>query len=109
VRFLLDRVPRRFEQAGRDAFVNRAAGNLYFWYYASLALFRHGGEPWDQWNQHLQSTLLPNQRANGSWEAISLYADYAGDGANDRSYTTAMCVLTLEVYYRYFTPLLEVR
>ena len=29
-------------------------------------------------------------------------------GDDDRSYTTAMCVLTLEVYYRYFTPLLAV-
>ena len=30
----------------------------------------------------------------------------AGDSRRDRSYTTAMCVLSLEVYYRYFTPLL---
>ena len=27
----------------------------------------------------------------------------------DRSYTTALCVLSLEIYYRYFTPLFEVR
>ncbi|MFT7461785.1 MAG: hypothetical protein ACI9EF_000119, partial [Pseudohongiellaceae bacterium] len=109
VSFLLDRAPTRFRKASSARFVQQAEGNLYFWYYASLALFRHGGEPWDAWNQHLQDTLLPNQRADGSWNPISLYADYAGDHGRDRSYTTAMCVLTLEVYYRYFTPLLEVR
>ena len=36
-------------------------------------------------------------------------ANFAGDDDSDRAYSTAMCVLTLEVYYRYFTPLLEVR
>jgi len=109
LRFLLERAPTRFEEASSDGFVNRAEGNLYFWYYASLVLFRQGGDAWETWNRHLQSTLLPNQRADGSWEPISLYADYAGDSRSDRSYTTAMCVLTLEVYYRYFTPLLKVR
>ena len=37
------------------------------------------------------------------------FADYAGDSEEDRTYTTAMCVLCLEVYYRYFTPLLQVK
>jgi hypothetical protein len=32
---------------------------------------------------------------------------YAGDTNENRSYTTAMCVLSLEIYYRYFTPLLK--
>ncbi len=34
--------------------------------------------------------------------------EYADDRDSDRSYSTAMCVLTLEIYYRYFTPLLRV-
>jgi hypothetical protein len=38
-----------------------------------------------------------------------VYADYAGDSDEESIYTTSMCVLTLEVYYRYFTPLLERR
>ena len=37
----------------------------------------------------------------GSWDSGNL------DSIGGRVYTTAMCVLTLEVYYRYFTPLLE--
>jgi hypothetical protein len=87
--------------------VNRVRGNLYFHYYATLALRRHGGEAWRRWNADLQPLLLENQAADGSWLPISIYAEYAGDTSRDRSYTTAMCVLMLEVYYRYFTPLLE--
>jgi hypothetical protein len=38
-----------------------------------------------------------------------VYARYARDDASDRSYTTALSVLSLEVYYRYYWPLLKVR
>jgi len=109
VDYIEERAPSGYRNRGTDAFVHQAEGNLYFWYYGSLALFRHGGEPWQRWNQRLQSTLLPSQQADGSWIPISQYSDYAGDDRDDRSYTTAMCVLTLEVYYRYFTPLLQVK
>ena len=57
----------------------------------------------------MKGTLLPAQEQDGSWEPISVYAEMAGDTDRDRVYTTAMNVLTLEVYYRYFTPLLKVR
>ena len=108
--FLLERMPDDFRRASTDAFVERARGNLYFVYYASLALLRAGEEPWRRWNVALQGFLLPSQSEDGSWAPISTYArDYAGDDPGDLSYTTAMAVLSLEVYYRYFTPLLESR
>ena len=106
--FILERAPRRYRSASDDDFVLRARGNLYFWYYGTLALFRVGGKPWKVWNEAMKETLLSAQERNGSWEPISIYAEYAGDDDRDRSYTTAMCVLSLEVYYRYFTPLLKV-
>ena len=109
IAFLLERRPRVYREASSADFVNRADGNLYFWYYASLVLFRHGGREWESWNQALQTTLLPAQLRDGSWEPISLYAGYAGDDERDHGYTTALNVLTLEVYYRYFTPLLRVK
>ena len=56
----------------------------------------------------MKETLLPAQEPDGSWKPISIYAEYAQDTDRDRVYTTALCVLTLEVYYRYFTPLLKV-
>lgn len=107
--YVLTRAPRRYAWEGDDAFVLRGAGNVYFWYYATLACFRRGGDTWERWNAAMQSTLLPAQAANGSWRPIDPYAEFARDSASDRSYTTAVCVLCLEVYYRYFTPLLRVR
>jgi hypothetical protein len=107
--WVLAKAPSSYKDGGADAFVMEAQGNLYFWYYGTLSMFRHGGDSWAQWNRRLQRTLLPAQAADGSWEPISLYAKYVGDTDEDRTYSTAMCVLTLEVYYRYFTPLLHVR
>jgi len=107
--YVLERAPRRYARGSDEAFVRDAQGNLYFWYYATLATFRAGGNDWKRWNTALQETLLGGQQSDGSWRPISVYAEYAGDDDRDRSYTTAMCVLSLEVYYRYFTPLLEVR
>jgi hypothetical protein len=105
--FVAERAPRGYQWRGADAFVERADANLYFWYYATLATFRLGGADWERWNAALKEALLPAQRADGSWEALDLYArDYADDREGDLSYTTALCVLSLEVYYRYFTPLL---
>ena len=89
------------------AFVTEASGNLYFWYYGSLAMFRCGGPAWEQWNDALKRTLPPAQDRDGSWRPIDPYADHAKDTNDSRCYTTAMCVLSLEVYYRYFTPLLK--
>ncbi len=107
--YVLERKPRRYAPRSDDAFVNRAEGNLYFWYYSTLSLFRVGGKAWDDWNGAMKRTLLESQAENGSWAAESPYAaEYAGDTNRDRSYATAMCVLSLEVYYRYFTPLLKV-
>ena len=107
--FVEARAPRGYARARDDEFVADARGNLYFWYYGTLALFRVGGDPWRRWNAAMQETLLPAQEQDGSWRPISIYAlDYAGDDDRDRSYTTAMCVLSLEIYYRYFTPLLKV-
>jgi hypothetical protein len=106
-RFVLERQPESWRWRGQDAFVRRGQANIYFMYYSTLALFCRGGDAWRQWNQSLQKTLLPAQQRDGSWEEIDLYArDYALDDPADRAYTTAMCVLMLEVYYRYFTPLL---
>lgn len=108
--FVRKRVPRAYRRASESAFVHDAAGNLYFWYYGTLATFRAGGSDWEQWNEAMKATLLPAQQKNGSWPIIDTYAaDIARDTDRDRCYTTAMNVLTLEVYYRYFTPLLKIK
>jgi len=74
--------------------------DMYYWYYGSYAMFQMGGRYWNQWRKSLEDALLEPQRrdghARGSWDPISAWSDDGG-----RVYTTALGVLTLEVYYRY--------
>lgn len=75
--------------------------NVYFWYYATLALFQLQDEDWRVWNQALKTRLLPTQipaygSQPGSWDPDGLWGGYGG-----RVYSTAMSCLCLEVYYRY--------
>jgi hypothetical protein len=105
--FVTDRLPTEYRYRGQDAFVRKGTGNIYFMYYSTLALFVRGGAPWRSWNEALKQTLLPAQKSDGSWDAIDEYArTFALDDEADKAYSTSMCVLMLEVYYRYFTPLL---
>ena len=104
--YTVERRPRRYRRYRDDDFVLRGQGNVYFWYYGSLCCFLKGGDVWQQWNARLRTILPAAQAADGSFPPIDVYADEAGDSREERSFTTAMCVLSLEVYYRYFTPLL---
>jgi len=106
VDYTADRRPQRYRRYSDDDFVLRGQGNVYFWYYGSLCCFLAGGEAWQRWNARLSTVLPAAQAEDGSFPPIDVYSQEAGDDDRDRSYTTAMCVLSLEVYYRYFTPLL---
>jgi len=106
--FVLEKAPRRYRFTTSEDFVYKAQANLYFMYYGTLAMFRVEGDDWATWNEAMKKMLLPAQDEDGSWKPISVYNEFTGDDDRDRSYTTAMCVLSLEVYYRYFTPLLKV-
>jgi hypothetical protein len=74
--------------------------NTYYWYYASLALLQRHGPEWEKWNEAVSRELMENQRqdgrAAGSWDPVGEWAEVGG-----RVYQTAICTLTLEVYYRY--------
>lgn len=107
LRYVHERSPQEYERGSDDDFVFDAVGNLYFWYYGTLAMFLRGEEHWAAWNENLRDLLVDAQNEDGSWTPISAYARYALDTRGERDYTTAMNVLMLEVYYRYFTPLLE--
>jgi hypothetical protein len=77
--------------------------NVYYWYYATLAMHQVQGEPWRLWNEALQKNLLATQRLNGelagSWDPDPVWG-----GCGGRAYSTALSALCLEVYYR-FLPL----
>lgn len=80
--------------------------NLYYWYYATLAL--HDGQSssveaeaaWQAWNSSLTSALVNGQVAagpeTGSWPPNCVWGGYGG-----RVYSTAVAAMCLEVYYRY--------
>ena len=74
--------------------------NLYYWYYATLAMHNLGDTYWERWNAALRRTLVGRQLKEGpdagSWEGDDLWGCHGG-----RIYTTAMATLTLEVYYRF--------
>ncbi len=77
-----------------------AANSYYFWYYANLALHQRRDEAWEQWHPQVRKTLVQAQvkedREAGSWPPASRWAKVGG-----RVYSTALAVLSLEVYYRY--------
>jgi hypothetical protein len=80
--------------------------NLYYWYYASLALHKQqesndqAAKAWRTWNDALSEALVGTQQTAGnnagSWNANTVWGGYGG-----RVYTTAMAAMCLEVYYRY--------
>ena len=73
--------------------------NLYYWYYGTLAMYQHGGKPWEEWNSSVRDTLISLQVSEGdeagSWAPSGTWGRYGG-----RLYSTALATLTLEVYYR---------
>ena len=80
--------------------------NLYFWYYATLAIHREKSAfdfqeaNWKTWNQSMTRMLITMQSQNGkkkgSFPQDTLWSPYGGT-----FYSTAMSALCLEVYYRY--------
>ncbi|MFP6873295.1 MAG: hypothetical protein VCA55_07260, partial [Verrucomicrobiales bacterium] len=76
------------------------APDLYYVYYATLALYQHQGPVWDEWNARLKATLPRIQRkdgpATGSWD---LSSSMTKDGG--RVISTTLATLSLEVYYRF--------
>jgi len=81
----------------------RSAVNLYYWYYATYAVFQattHGSPEWRRWNEAMQQALLPTVRRGGceagSWDPVDEWGIVGG-----RVYATALGALTLEIYYRY--------
>ncbi|MBI2921278.1 MAG: HEAT repeat domain-containing protein [Planctomycetes bacterium] len=80
--------------------------SLYYTYNATLAMFHHGGEAWEDWNTKMRACTLRTQKREGhllgSWDPVTSDASMGG-----RVYATAMNVMNLEIYYRYL-PCYEV-
>jgi hypothetical protein len=73
--------------------------NLYGWYYATQACFQYGGMIWSKWRRVFQKELIKNQNDDGSWQGQDPWNQHMQP--DDNIYSTALCILMLEVYYRY--------
>lgn len=80
---------------------NKDTGHLkcttYMWYYLTQAMYHGGGAYWEHWNNTFRDSLIRHQSDDGHWDAPP-QSDEAKYGP---AYTTAICALMLEVYYRY--------
>lgn len=76
--------------------------DYYLLYNCTLAMHTAGGPNWERWNDVVQDFVISRQEskeagcARGSWAPSSRWGSEGG-----RVYTTALAVLTLEVYYRF--------
>lgn len=75
--------------------------NSYYNYYGTQVMRHYGGDEWDKWNGVMRDQLVNSQASKGhemgSWH-------FSGEKHGDRGgrlYTTAMCTMILEVYYRH--------
>lgn len=89
----------------------------YYWYYGTIAMFQAGGDEWDRWNGKLRDAILPlqdrrkltNEKKHHSYGSWAPYGNGWGKWGRmgSRVYTTAICTLTLEIYYRHTPAFLE--
>jgi hypothetical protein len=75
--------------------------DFYLWYNCTLAMFMAGGDNWKRWNDVVRNHVLSLQVkgtdcTRGSWDPND---QWGGEGG--RVFSTALAVLTLEVYYRF--------
>jgi hypothetical protein len=74
--------------------------DMYFNYYATQVLHHLSADGWPAWNRQLRDYLIRLQETEGheqgSWFRRDPHNEVGG-----RLYTTAICAMTLEVYYRY--------
>jgi hypothetical protein len=99
IQFIMDETRKNYPVDYRS---DRA--NLYAWYYNTQACLMVGGTAWSTWNRMFQDQILKAQSPDGSWPVLAkvgggdLQADPEGVGP---FYRTNLCILMLEVYYRY--------
>ena len=78
---------------------------LYRWYYQTQALFqveKGRGKVWKRWNTNLKAELFKKQDIDGSWGVPGGDKSFQLKDKEDlKLYSTSLCALMLQVYYRY--------
>ena len=84
-----------------------ADAHLYSWYYGAQACFQQSGSGWHKWNREVMPQLLAKQAEDGSWpeprggKGGGLHESGTGTDPDAQVYRNSLCILMLEVYYRY--------
>ena len=63
-----------------------------------------GGKAWAKWNPWFQDEIVDAQAAEGSWPPMAAGSHgnlQNGAGMSATVYRTTLCILMLEVFYRY--------
>jgi len=76
----------------------KTGANLYAAYYESQAMMQRGGAEWAKYNKLIREQLLGNQQADGSWKVPP-----GASHVNNTVFSTALCTMMLEVYYRFLS------
>jgi hypothetical protein len=74
--------------------------NMYYYYYGTQLMKQIGGEPWQQWNARMRSTLTSTQETNGPAAGSWSHRGDKWGAQGGRLFNTALAICTLEVYYR---------
>lgn len=79
--------------------------DLYAWYYHTQACLMYGGSSWTKWNRLFQDAIADAQSPDGSWPVQMKTKNNHGPvkeaAVTGQVYRTTLCVLMLEVFYRY--------
>jgi hypothetical protein len=77
--------------------------DLYAWYYHTQAALMFGGASWNKWNRWFQDELVGAQNPDGSWPAPGHknHGPMNEESMTGKVYRTTLCILMLEVFYRY--------
>jgi len=84
------------ENAGEADKVRSQTFDPHRWYHGTYGMFFYGGKDWETWNKALVKALLELQDDSGAWHGNDLWTVKVG-----AVYSTSLCVLSLQVYYRY--------
>ncbi len=113
----------KFDKSVHEEYNKAFTYAIYTWYYQTQMVFqasRGQGVLWNNWNKAFSKALIDEQNADGSWltpaekygsgvlDTKKDNAEWIGKGDGDlgemidlKVYSTALCTLSLEVYYRY--------